>query len=199
MAQKYQTILLFGRPGSGKGTIGKALGAIPGFFHMAMGDVFRNLDLSTQLGKIFVDYSSRGELVPDDATVQLWKVTVEAQVAAHRYRPETDLLILDGIPRNVAQAELMKEHIEVKRAFHLICTDEAAMMERLRNRALKENRFDDASEEVIRRRWSVYAEETRPIRGCYPKSMIEEIDAMASPTRVIHEVLDRLLALGDVS
>ena len=199
MAQKYQTILLFGRPGSGKGTIGKALGAIPGFFHMAMGDVFRNLDLSTPLGQIFVDYSSRGELVPDDATVQLWKVTVEAQVASHRYRPETDLLILDGIPRNVAQAELMKEHIEVKRAFHLICTDEPAMMERLRNRALKENRFDDASEDVIRHRWQVYAEETRPIRGCYPREKIEEIDAMASPTRVVHEVLDRLLTLGDVS
>jgi adenylate kinase len=199
VAQKYQTILLVGRPGSGKGTIGKALGAIPGFFHMAMGDVFRNLDLSTPLGKIFVDYSSRGELVPDDATVQLWKVTIEAQVAAHRFRPETDLLILDGIPRNVVQTHLINEHVEVRRAFHLICTDEPAMMERLRRRALNENRFDDASEEVIRRRWDIYAKETRPIRDCYPREKIEEIDAMTSPVRVVHRVLDRLLALGDIT
>ena len=161
---RYRTILLFGRPGSGKGTIGKALGAIPGFFHMAMGDVFRNLDLNTQLGKIFVEYSSRGELVPDDATVQLWNVTVQAQVATHRFRPDSDLLILDGIPRNVEQAKILESYVEVERVFHLVCTDEAAMMVRLRNRALKENRFDDASEDVIRRRWDVYAQETRPIR-----------------------------------
>jgi adenylate kinase len=199
VAQKYQTILLVGRPGSGKGTIGKALGAIPGFFHLAMGDAFRTLDTTTPLGKVFREYSSRGELVPDDATVQLWRVTVEAKIAAHSYRPDTDLLVLDGIPRNVAQAHLINEHVEVKRAFHLICTDEAAMMERLRRRALNENRFDDASEEVIRRRWDIYARETRPIRECYPREKIEEIDAMASPARVVHQVLDRLLTLGDVS
>ena len=53
MTTRYRTILLFGAPGSGKGTAGKALGAIPGFFHCACGDVFRTLDLSSPLGRVF--------------------------------------------------------------------------------------------------------------------------------------------------
>jgi adenylate kinase len=195
VAQQYRTILLFGRPGAGKGTIGKTLGSIPGFFHLAMGDVFRDLDLNTTLGKIFVEYSSRGELVPDDATVQLWRVTVEAKIAAHRYRPDTDLLVLDGVPRNVEQAELMREYVDVQKGVHLVCTDEQALMDRLRRRALTEGRYDDASEEVIRRRWDVYARETRPIRGCYPKEIIREVDAMSHPARVVHDVLEHLLPL----
>ena len=60
----YRTILLFGAPGSGKGTQGKILGSIPGFFHCACGDVFRSLDLKTEIGQAFLAYSSRGELVP---------------------------------------------------------------------------------------------------------------------------------------
>ena len=196
MSQRYRTVLLFGRPGSGKGTIGKVLGAVPGFFHMACGDAFRTLDLSTELGKIFADYSSRGELVPDDATVKLWKVTCDAQVDTHRYRPDSDLLILDGIPRNLEQAKLMEEYIQVERVFHLVCTDEAEMMSRLRRRALRENRFDDASEDVIRHRWQVYHDETRPVLNFYAPEKIERVDAMGSPAKVIHDILGRMMGWG---
>jgi adenylate kinase len=195
VAQKYRTILLFGRPGAGKGTIGKVLGTIPGFFHLAMGDAFRNLDLTTPLGKIFREYSSRGELVPDDATVQFWRVTVEAKIAAHDYRPDSDLLVLDGIPRNIAQNELMQKHIAVQKGVHLVCTDEPALMERLQRRALTEGRYDDASEEVIRRRWDIYAHETRPIKDCYPQEIIQRVDAMNHPAHVVRDVLDCLAPL----
>src|SRR6266403_1170354 len=68
---KYRTILLFGAPGSGKGTQGKIFGSIPGFFHCACGDVFRNLRIDDPLGKVFVEYSSRGLLVPDEPTINL--------------------------------------------------------------------------------------------------------------------------------
>jgi adenylate kinase len=195
VSQKYRTILLFGRPGAGKGTIGKTLGSIPGLYHLAMGDVFRDLDLKTPLGQVFVEYSKRGELVPDDATVELWRVTVEARIASHRYRPDHDFLVLDGIPRNIAQVELMRRYIDVCKGIHLVCTDEAALMERLQRRALTEGRYDDASEEVIRRRWDVYARETRPIRGCYPREIIQEVDAMNHPARVLHDSLACLLPL----
>jgi adenylate kinase len=195
VAQKYRTILLFGRPGAGKGTIGKTLGSIPGFFHLAMGDAFRNLDMTTPLGKIFRDYSSRGELVPDDATVQLWRVTVEAKIAAHSYRPDTDLLVLDGVPRNIAQVELMQEYIDVQKGVHLVCTDEQALMERLQRRALTEGRYDDASAEVIRRRWDIYARETRPIKDSFPQELIQRVDAMNHPAHVVRDVLDCLIPL----
>ena len=90
----------------------------------------------------------------------------------------------------------MEEHIQVERVFHLVCTDEAEMMARLRRRALRENRFDDASEEVIRRRWSVYTEETRPVLNFYAPEKIERVDAMGSPAKVIHDILGRMMGWG---
>ena len=100
---KYRTILMFGAPGSGKGTHGKALGTIPGFFHCACGDVFRSLRPEMPLGKKFLEYSSRGQLVPDEATIELWRQCIENSMQAGRFHPENDTLVLDGIPRNVAQ------------------------------------------------------------------------------------------------
>ena len=95
---RYKTALLFGAPGSGKGTQGKILGAIPGFYHSACGDVFRTLDLQSEMGRIFWQFSSRGELVPDEFTVKLWKNYIQGMEMINQFHPETQLLILDGIP-----------------------------------------------------------------------------------------------------
>jgi adenylate kinase len=196
---RYRTILLFGAPGSGKGTVGKALGAIPGFVHLACGDVFRTLDASSSLGRVFVEYSSKGLLVPDDVTVALWKEYMDSQITLHSFTPERDILVLDGIPRNVAQAKIVEQHIKVERIFHLVCSDEALMFQRLRRRALKENRLDDASEDVIRRRWGVYEEESRPILDFYPANLIQQVDAIGSPVKVIHTILGHILDFGIVA
>ena len=69
--QRFKTFLIFGAPGSGKGTQGQVLGAVPRFFHCACGDVFRSLDTRTEIGQEFLRYSSQGLLVPDDLTVRL--------------------------------------------------------------------------------------------------------------------------------
>ena len=193
--RRYRTLLLFGAPGVGKGTVGKTLGVIPGFVHCACGDVFRTLDLSSPIGRVFIEYSSKGLLVPDDTSIALWRESIDGMVAAHRFRPESDLLVLDGIPRNAAQARIMDDYIEVQRIFHLICSDESLMFDRLRRRALKENRLDDASDEVIRRRWRVYEEESRQVLEHYPAEIIERVDAMGKPAKVIHDILGRLLSL----
>ena len=105
---RYVTYLFMGAPGSGKGTQGKALGTVPRFFHCACGEVFRSLDLRTPLGQKFVEYSSKGLLVPDDLTVELWRTKIEAQVLEAEFKPDIDALVLDGIPRNVNQAKLME-------------------------------------------------------------------------------------------
>jgi len=188
--QRYQTILLFGAPGSGKGTQGKILGSIPGFYHLSCGEVFRTLNVKSELGKVFVEYSSRGELVPDDVTIAMWKENIRAQQVLSLYKPGDDLLILDGIPRNVNQARLMDQHIEVLEIIHLVCKDERAMIERLRRRALKENRADDAREDVIRRRWEVYKNETYPVLAHYKKAIIKEVDAIGSPASVLQHILE---------
>ena len=195
MPNRYNTVLLFGAPGAGKGTQGKILGMIPGFFHFACGDVFRQIDITSELGKIFYDYSSRGELVPDDITVKMWAESIHAHTVLQTYKPRHDLLILDGIPRTIEQAKIIDQHIEVMRVIHLVCRDQEAMFERLRRRALKESRFDDADEKVIRNRWAVYQEQTHPVLDFYPTSIVSEIDSAGSPALVLRDTLDLVAPL----
>ena len=109
---RYKSILLFGAPGSGKGTQGKILGSIPGFYHSACGDVFRSLDLQSEMGRVFWEYSSRGELVPDEFTVKLWRSFIKGMELVNQFHPETELLVLDGIPRNKKQAELLDDTLD---------------------------------------------------------------------------------------
>src|SRR4051794_40837217 len=191
---KYRTYLIFGAPGSGKGTQGKILGSIPRFFHFACGDVFRALDTRTLLGQKFLEYSSRGELVPDDLTVQLWQARIADVVRAHTFKPDIDSLVLDGIPRNVGQAKIMQDIIEVKKVFHLGCPDRSALVSRLKKRALKENRFDDANDEVIRRRLETYEHESKPVLDFYGPDLTQEIDATQPPVKVAHELLKTIIA-----
>lgn len=190
MPQRYQTVLLFGAPGAGKGTQGKILGQIPGFYHLSCGEVFRTLDTRSELGRTFMEYSSRGELVPDDVTIRMWQQNMHAQTVLSLYKPHDDLLVLDGIPRNVNQAKLLERHINVLLIIHLVCADKEEMIRRLRRRALKENRVDDAREDVIRRRWDVYEKETYPVLEYYPQTIIKEVEALGSPGRVLQHILE---------
>lgn len=197
MSDRYQTVLLFGAPGAGKGTQGEILAKIPGFFHMSTGQMFRNLDTTSELGKIVTQYSSRGELVPDDITVRLWSQTVHGYTKTEVYKPNQDLLILDGLPRSVIQARLLHRYINVLRIIHLVCVDKEEMIMRLRRRAIKENRADDAREEVIRRRWEVYERDTFPVLAQYSKEIITEVPASGSPARVLSKVLESLVPVQD--
>ncbi len=186
---KYQTILLFGAPGSGKGTQGSILGSIPGLVHVACGEIFRDLRVGTPLGRAFLDYSGRGALVPDDFTVELWREHIEGLVRLGRYDPASDILILDGIPRSAAQARLMDDLIEVKRVYYLDCDDKEKMYQRLKRRALHENRLDDASDATIQSRLYVYEAETAPVLGHYPPGKVLRIDTGRTPIEVLTDIL----------
>jgi len=191
----YKTVLLFGAPGTGKGTQGKILGCVPGFYHLSCGEVFRRLNPHSEIGQIFMEYSSRGELVPDDVTIRMWHEYIHAQETLNFFDPTRELLILDGIPRNTHQARLMDEHIEVLHVIHLTCRDQRAMIDRLRKRALKENRVDDAKEEVIRRRWEVYERESRPVLEHYKKGVITDVDAVGTPAEVLQAILATIVPI----
>jgi adenylate kinase len=186
---KYKTYLLFGAPGSGKGTQGKTLGSIPRFFHCPCGDVFRSIDTRTKVGQAFLDYSSNGRLVPDEVTVELWKVAIAAAVDAHKFKPDIDTLVLDGIPRNVNQAKIMEKMINVEKVFHLSCPNRDTLVGRLKKRALKDNRLDDANEQVIYRRLTIYDEESKPVLGFYPKDCVAVVDATQPPAKVLFDIL----------
>jgi adenylate kinase len=185
---RYLTYLFMGAPGSGKGTQGKVLGNVPRFFHCACGDVFRSMDLRTPLGQKFIEYSSKGLLVPDDLTVELWRTKIEAQVLEAEFKPDIDALVLDGIPRNVNQAKLMERLIDVQQVFHLSCPDRDELVRRLRKRAIKDNRLDDANEEVIRKRLLTYEEETKPVLNFYNGS-VTTIDALQPPVKVLQDII----------
>ena len=194
-SMRYKSILLFGAPGSGKGTQGKILGAIPGFYHSACGDVFRSLDLQSEMGRVFWEYSSRGELVPDEFTVKLWKNFIKGMEMVNQFHPETEILVLDGIPRNVHQAELLDDTLDVVQVIYLVCADMKKMVERLRRRALKENRFDDANDQVIQHRLEVYERDTKPVLEHYQSDRITRVDATMNQIQVLRAILDKVAPL----
>ena len=195
LPERYRTLLFFGAPGSGKGTQGKALGTVPRFYHCACGDVFRSLDTRTKIGRAFLEYSSKGALVPSELTVELWNVQIQHNVEAHRFKPDLDYLVLDGIPRSVEQARLMKAHIDVKKVFHLALPDRKELVVRLKKRALKDNRLDDANEAVIHQRLDVYEAESKPVLEYYGPGLVQTIDATQPPVKVLLEILKTVTAL----
>jgi adenylate kinase len=196
MADRYRTILLFGAPGSGKGTQGRILGTIPGFYHSATGDIFRTLDLQSEIGRKYWEYASRGELVPDEFTIKLWKQFIKGVELINQFHPETEILVLDGLPRNVTQARLLQDTIDVVAIIYLRA-ERAKMVERLRRRALKENRFDDASDAVINKRMEVFGRETRPVLDLYPPEVVHRVDATMSQIRVLSEIIKIMVPLKE--
>src|SRR5437764_3541915 len=192
---RYKTVLLFGAPGSGKGTQGKILESIPGFYHSATGDIFRSLDLKAGMGRIFWQYSSRGELVPDEFTVKLWRNYISGMEMINAFHPESDVLTLDGIPRNKPQAELLDDTLDVVKVIYLVCADMKKMVERLRRRALKENRFDDANDAVIQHRLEVYERDTKPVLEHYKDEKIQHVDATMSQIKVLRAVMDVIVPI----
>lgn len=190
---KYRTILLFGAPGAGKGTQGKILGNIPNFYHCACGDVFRNLTIDSKIGRVFIDYSSRGELVPDEPTIELWRKSIEDATQTGRFHPDKDTLVLDGIPRNPHQAKMLKSTLNVIAIFYLRSTNMDNLIQRMQRRALRENRLDDASLEVIRHRLKTYEKETKPVLNYYGRHLVHRIDADQTPVKVLSDILRHVL------
>ncbi|MGA9777566.1 MAG: adenylate kinase family protein [Limisphaerales bacterium] len=191
---KYRTILMFGAPGSGKGTHGRNLGVIPGFFHCACGDVFRSLRPDSPLGKIFLEYSSRGDLVPDQPAIELWRQFIDNSTKIGRFHPGEDTLVLDGIPRSVPQAEMLSDALEVVVMFYLTSSREN-LVARMQRRAIKDNRLDDANLDVIRQRLKTYERETKPVINFYGKKLVHRINTDQPPVKTFFDILKHVVKL----
>ena len=181
-------ILLIGAPGAGKGTQGEALGLLPGFFHCASGDIFRALDKTSELGKIVAEYSNSGNLVPDVITMKIVQNQIEAWIANKTYDPESEIIILDGIPRTFHQAKLIQEVVDIKQVIHLSCPDRESLVSRMKKRAVEKGRSDDAEEATIRNRFAVYEEETKPILEYFGTEKISVINAQEHPIQVLQNI-----------
>jgi adenylate kinase len=184
----HRAILLFGYPGSGKGTQGKILAGLPGFHHVAMGDIFRRLNRDNPYFDEVQGHLRAGNLVPDALVMQLFAHDLET-----RRIPETDFLILDGLPRNRKQIAMLNQQVVVMKIFKLSVYDEQLVIKRMKKRAQIENRADDANDDVIQHRLEVYRKETEGCIGAYPGTLLTRLQAN-QPIFDVH--LDIIQALG---
>jgi len=145
---------------------------------------------------VFIEYTSRGQLVPDEPTGRLWRQFIKNSERSGRFHPKEDTLVLDGIPRNLHQAQMLDNTLDVKAVFYLHCTNFKHLVQRLQRRALKENRLDDANLDVIRQRLKVYEQETKPVLNFYGEKLVHRINSTQSPTRVLCDILRRVEKAG---
>lgn len=161
-----RNIVIFGAPGSGKGTQSALLVEKYGFKHISTGDVLRaEIKNETELGKTAQTFIDKGQLIPDSLMIDILAATYDAMQPC-------DGVIFDGFPRTIPQAEALKEMLarrgtEVAGMLELAVPDEM-LTERLINRGKTSGRADD-NEETIKKRLAVYNEQTAPLIEWYEK------------------------------
>ena len=189
----YRTILLFGPPGSGKGTWGDILDRIPGFYHFSSGAMFRALSPDSKMGQLALSCIRKGELVPDPQAVALWQEHMQNLITVGHFVPDQHYLVLDGLPRTRAQAEMVQEDLDVRLVLSLDCEDRNLLVKRLSGRALMDHRVDDANEEIIRNRFKVYDQQTEATLARYPKEMIKIVDVAQAPHKILMDISQALV------
>jgi len=196
-APKYKAILIFGPPGVGKGTQAKLLAEKEPekYFHFSTGDMFRALDRvenkSPSESKI-KELIAGGNFVSDDLTIDLFYRTLARYAQEKRFDPDNQILILDGIPRNESQVDLISGRIQVVNIISLVVRDYSVLVERLEKRALLENRADDANEDTVRKRLQIYDTTTAAVVGKYPSSLLIEVDGLPAIPKIHKDIVKKL-------
>lgn len=187
--EPFRSILIFGPPGSGKGTIGKFLDAASNHYHLSSGDIFRGLSPESPSGQLYHSYASKGHLVPDEATVDIWYNYVLGLIATNRYFPSQQFLLLDGLPRTKLQAELLEEYLQIEHIIVLDVDEPKLLIERMQRRALIEKRKDDLDVDVLETRLEIYRNDTKRVLEHYDKDLITVFNANQKPLEVLRDIL----------
>ena len=180
-------IVLFGKPGAGKGTQAEFLKEKYNLTHLSTGDIFRfNIKNDTDLGQLAKTFMDKGDLVPDEVTIKMLQTEVDKnqQVAG---------FLFDGFPRTIAQAEALDTFLSTKKeeitATVALEANDEILIQRLLERGKTSGRPDDQDEEKIRNRYEEYNEKTAPLMNYYKKQgKFHSVDGIGS----IQEVADRL-------
>jgi fructose-1,6-bisphosphatase II len=189
---KLPGILLIGPPGCGKGTIGKALGSLPGFIHCSSGDVIRAaMSEKGARGERWAPVVNGG-LISDDDMWELFDHYIDAEVRPKLSAPLPTLLVVDGVPRCPSQVPELRKRIQVRGVFYLAIENREVLLQRLLRRSHSESREDDASRQIMLTRMRLFEEQTLPLLDEYPNHMLHVIDAEQAPTAVLSNVLERL-------
>lgn len=161
-----KNIIIFGAPGSGKGTYSDEIVKRYGMGHISTGDVLREqIKSGTELGKTAKAYIDKGQLLPDELIIDILAATYDAL-------PEGKAVIFDGFPRTIAQAEALKQMLAERKhdmgVMVELVVDEDTLLKRLLNRAIEQGRADD-NEETIKARFAVYHAQTEPLAEWFEK------------------------------
>jgi len=187
-------IVLFGKPGAGKGTQAGFLKEKYNLKHISTGDVFRfNIQNNTKLGALAKSYMDKGDLVPDEVTINMLKDEVEKN-------PEASGFIFDGFPRTTAQAEALDNFLETKdmkiHATIALEANDEVLIQRLLERGKSSGRTDDQDEEKIRNRFDEYNQKTAPLKDFYTSQdkfhSVNGIGSIEEITSRLSEVIDQL-------
>lgn len=185
-------LILFGPPGSGKGTQAANLVDKYNLVHISTGDLFRyELSNDTPLGLKAKEYMSKGELVPDEITIGM----LENKVNKHS---DSNGFIFDGFPRTIPQAEalenLMNSKGSVIDSLISLKVDKEEVVNRILERGKTSGRADDTDRSIVENRFTVYENETRPVFEYFDKKGLSvELDGMGT----IDEVFDRISVVID--
>jgi adenylate kinase len=180
-------IVLFGKPGAGKGTQANFLKSHYQLVHISTGDVFRyNIKNATDLGKLAQSYMDKGDLVPDEVTINMLKAEVEKN-------PQAKGFIFDGFPRTTVQAEILDQFlITLKLSISMTIAlevDENLLIERLISRGKDSGRSDDQDRTKIQNRFDEYNKKTSPLINYYKnQNKFFDIDGVGD----INEISSRI-------
>lgn len=184
-------IVLFGAPGSGKGTQSAKIIDEFGLFHISTGDVLRDhIKRGTELGKIANDYISKGQLIPDDLMIQILDNVLEEQAAGK------EGVVFDGFPRTIPQAEALKELLRKRGTdLHAVIgleVPEDELVQRMLARGRETGRADDNAE-TIKNRLDVYHKQTMPLRDYYTKAgKYHGVNGSGIVDEIFRDIADRL-------
>jgi adenylate kinase len=193
--QKHMiNLVLFGKPGAGKGTQAEFLKEKYNLKHISTGDVFRyNIKNGTALGTLAKSYMDKGDLVPDEVTIKMLREEVEKN-------PEADGFIFDGFPRTAAQAEALDNLLESKdmgiNATIALEANDEVLLERLLERGKISGRSDDQDVAKIRNRFEEYNQKTTPVKEFYEAQdkfhSVNGIGSIAEITERLTKVIEAL-------
>jgi len=187
-------IVLFGKPGAGKGTQAEFLKTKYNLVHLSTGDIFRfNIKNDTDLGKLAKSFMDKGDLVPDEVTIKMLEDEVDKNL-------DKDGFLFDGFPRTIAQAEALDAFLATK-SWKITATialeaDDEILVQRLLERGKTSGRPDDQDEEKIRNRYNEYNEKTAPLTEFYKKQgkfhAVNGIGSIEEITQRLGKVIDSL-------
>jgi len=187
-------IVLFGKPGAGKGTQAEFLKEKYNLTHLSTGDIFRyNIKNDTDLGKLAKTYMDKGDLVPDEVTIKMLQSEVDQNQNSAGF-------LFDGFPRTIAQAEALDAFLVSKKqsitATVALEADDTVLVKRLLERGKTSGRPDDQDEEKIRNRYVEYNQKTAPLMEYYQKQgkfyAVNGIGSIAEVTERLQQVFNQL-------